>query len=185
MTPFAPAEVLDARALPCAGKHALIFRRWAGLGIGGSFVLLNDHRPEPLRRQFERLVPDCFAWEEIPAAGAWAVRLTRLRPDPAGFDPAQAAGCGPPPAGGDGDDGLFVRLQLDYRSLDPVVARGRLRQLAGDLAGGVALEVALVAPDPGLEEALTARGLTYSGGRVADDRGGWRYAIRWPASSPA
>ena len=125
-----PPDVLDARALPCAGKHPLIFRRWARLRVGESFVLLNDHRPEPLRRQFEQLVPGCCDWREIePSSGAFAVRLTRLRADPAEFDPAQAGGCGPPARSGE-NDGLLLSLQLDYRELPAGEARAATSHLA-------------------------------------------------------
>jgi uncharacterized protein (DUF2249 family) len=183
----AAPEVLDARALPCAGKHAQIFRRWAQLGIGGSFVLVNDHRPAPLQHQFERLVPGCFDWCEVPAPpGAFAVRLTRLRPDPASFDPARVGGCGGPDAGRQPADGeLLMRLQLDYRPLGPVLARERSLAVAQGLADGVALEVALVAPDPALDEALTVLGLTFRGGPLADGTTGWSYLIRRPAASSA
>lgn len=182
--PSSLSEVLDARLLPCAGKHPLIFRRWARLGLGESFVLLNDHRPEPLRRQFEQLVPGCCEWREIaPPPGAFAVRLTRLRPDPAGFDPAQAGGCGPP--AGTGDPGVLVRLQLDYRALPPALARERTRLLACGLADGTELQVDLVSPDPELDTVLTASGLTFRGAAPPPGESGWRYVIRHPAGPPA
>src|SRR5262245_55198517 len=123
--PDKQVQILDARPLPCAGKHSAIFRRWAELPVGESFVLLNDHRPEPLRRQFEQYVPGCCEWREIaPPAGAFAVRLTRLRPDPRGFDPAHVTGCTLSAALIDpAEQGILVRLQLDYRELPPPLVR--------------------------------------------------------------
>ncbi len=173
------SDVLDARALPCAGKHPLIFQRWAKLRVGESFVLLNDHRPEPLRRQFEQLVPNCCDWREIePPRGGFAVRLTRLRVDPIGFDPAQAGGCGPlSPAAGDED--LLLSLQLDYRELPVHEARERVRLLAHGLPEGAALQADLPAPDPELDAALTALGLTFQS--TALEPAGWRCTIRHPA----
>ena len=89
------STVLDARLIPCAGKHELIFRRWSALAVGESFVLFNDHRPEPLRQQFAQHVPDCFDWREAESpSDGYAVRLTRLRPDPVDFDPSFVNGCG-------------------------------------------------------------------------------------------
>lgn len=174
-----PPDVLDARALPCAGKHSLIFRHWARLRVGESFVLLNDHRPEPLRRQFEQLVPGCCDWREIePPSGAFAVRLTRLRADPAGFDPAQAGGCGPPARSGE-NDGLLLSLQLDYRELSADEARERVRSLARGLPEGAALQADLPAPDPELDAALTALGLSFQGAALSP--AGWRCTIRHPA----
>lgn len=176
-------EVLDVRALPCSGKHPLIFQRWAQLPVGGSLVLLNDHRPAPLQQQFERLVPGCFEWDEIPApSGAFAVRLTRLRPDPAGFDPAHPGGCGGPPRETERTDrDLLMRLQLDFRPLPPATARARVLAVARGLADGVVLEVELAAPDPGLDEGLTTLGLTFHGRAAAAGPAGWHYAIRRPA----
>lgn len=174
-------EVLDVRALPCAGKHPLIFRRWAELAVGESFVLLNDHQPEPLRRQFERLVPGCCAWREIePPPGAFAVRLTRLRPDPAGFAPAQVGGCGLSAAAS--DEGVLVRLQLDFRALPPAVARARLRRLAAGLADGTELQADLVSPDPELDAVLTALGRAFRGAALPPGESGWRYVIRHPTA---
>jgi uncharacterized protein (DUF2249 family) len=181
--PPAAGEVLDVRALPCAGKHPLIFRRWAQLGIGRSFVLVNDHRPEPLRQQFERLVPDCCDWCEIPPPpGAFAVRLTRLRPDPAGFDPQQAAGCGGPSDAAEPD--VLLRLQLDYRALPAPAVREILRHLAPGLADAVALDVDVPAPDPDLDDVLTALGLTFRGAALSG-AAGWRYSIRRPVAPVA
>lgn len=180
--PPAAGDVLDVRALPCADKHPLIFRRWARLGIGESFLLVNDHRPEPLRHQFERLVPGCCDWCEIPPPpGAFAVRLTRLRADPPGFHPQQAAGCGGPAgpeAAAPGD--ILLRIQLDYRALPAPAVRELLRHLAPGLADAVTLEVDVGAPDPDLDEVLTALGLTF-GGAALPGEAGWRYAIRRPA----
>ncbi len=174
-----PPDALDARLIPCAIKHTLIFRRWAELSIGGSFVLLNDHRPEPLRRQFEQLVPGCFEWSEVePNPDGFAVRLTRLRPDPSGFNPNSIAGCGIAPAGAEDNDGsVLVRLQIDYRDLPVQEARGRCLRIACGLSEGTELQADLPAPDPELDHALTAANLTFRGGMIPDRSAGWRYAI--------
>lgn len=175
--------MLDARLTPCSRKHEQIFHRWAALPVGGSFVLLNDHRPEPLRRQFEQLVPDCFEWREIePPPNAFAVRLTRLRPDPADFDPRRVSGCGlrpaPAPAG---DNPILVQLQFDYRGLSPELARATLLRFATDLPEGTELLAVLPQPDPELDHGLSALNRAFRGEALPAASPGWRYSIRHPA----
>jgi uncharacterized protein (DUF2249 family) len=174
-----PSAVLDARPIPCSGKHELIFRRWAALAVGESFVLLNDHRPEPLRRQFEQLVPDCFEWCEIePPVGAFAVCLTRLRPDPAGLDLRRVSGCGLRPTPADGDNPILVQLQFDYRGLTPDSARATLLRFAADLPAGTELLAVLPQPDPELDHGLTALNRAFRGEALPAASPGWRYSIR-------
>ena len=175
--------VLDARLIPCSGKHALIFRRWAELAVGESFVLLNDHRPEPLRRQFEQLAPDCFEWCEIePPAGAFAVRLTRLRPDPADFDARRVSGCGLRPVSEPaGDNPILVQLRFDYRDLSSELACATLLRFAKDLPEGTELIAVLAKPDPELDHGLTALNRAFRGEALPAAAPGWRYSIRHPA----
>ncbi|WP_415907953.1 DUF2249 domain-containing protein [Oleiharenicola sp. Vm1] len=177
-----PADVLDVRPLPCARKHTLIFRRWSAVPPGGSLLLVNDHRPEPLRRQFEQLVPGCFAWAEVPPPPrAFAVRLTRLRADPPGFDPDKILGCGLAPDGVTADeDAVLVRVRLDYRELPAAEARARSERLARGLDEAAELAIDLPRPDPELDRALTALGLTFRGAALPPDSPGWRYLIRHP-----
>lgn len=182
-----PPAVLDARLVPCSGKHAFIFRRWAELATGESFVLLNDHRPEPLRWQFEHLVTGCFEWVEVPPPlGAFAVRLTRLRPDPVGFDASLVTGCGPLSALSGSttvvaEDDIFVRLHFDLRESAVDEARDRVLRLARGLAEGTELLADLASPDPGLDQALTVLGRTFLGASLQGSSPGWRYAVRHPA----
>lgn len=181
------ASVLDARQLPCSGKHEQIFHRWAMLAVGESFVLLNDHRPEPLRRQFEQFVPGCFEWAEVPPPhGGFAVRLTRLRLDPAGFDAGLVNGCGSlGTRSGDtavvADDDILVRLHLDFRECPVDEAHDRILRLAQGIAEGTELLADLPSPDPYLDRALTAMGRTFHGAVLPGSAPGWRYAVRHPA----
>jgi uncharacterized protein (DUF2249 family) len=182
--------ILDARAIPCAGKHALIFRQWAKLTVGESFVLLNDHRPDPLHRQFEQLVPGCFEWAEIPPPpGAFAVRLTRLHPDPIEFEASLVNGClpmGERPNDATGisgiaaDDGILVRLHLDFRDYSADEARERILNLAQGLREGTELLADLRLPDPSLDQSLTLLARVFRGAAIPDPMPGWRYAIRHP-----
>lgn len=189
MDSLSPA-VLDARLIPCSGKHALIFRQWAQLAVGESFVLLNDHRPDPLRRQFEQVVPGCFEWTEIPPPpGAFAVRLTRVQPDPTGFDASMMSGCGPMSERSSdtvgfsenaADDGIFVRLHLDFRDYSADEARERILNLAQGLREGTELLADLRLPDPSLDQSLTLLARIFRGAAIPGPMPGWRYAIRHP-----
>lgn len=73
---------LDARVLPKPEKHKTIFATFAKLAAGESFVLLNDHEPEPLRQEFEREHPGSYGWEYLEKGrerGAlWRTRISRL-----------------------------------------------------------------------------------------------------------
>ena len=54
MTEAAGDDVeLDVRGLRKPDKHPTIFRAYAGLARGESFVLINDHDPQHLRDEFE------------------------------------------------------------------------------------------------------------------------------------
>jgi uncharacterized protein (DUF2249 family) len=179
--------VLDARLIPCSGKHEQIFHRWAALMVGESFVLLNDHRPEPLRRQFEQFVPGCFEWAAVPPPpGGFAVRLTRLRPDPAGFDASLVNGCGSLGARSGAttvaaDEDILVRIHLDFRECPVGEAHDRVLRLAQGLADGAELLADLPSPDSDLDRALTTLGRTFHGAALPGSVPGWRYAVRHPA----
>lgn len=73
---------LDARVLPKPEKHKTIFATFATLAAGESFVLLNDHEPEPLRLEFEREHPGSYGWEYLEKGrerGAlWRTKISRL-----------------------------------------------------------------------------------------------------------
>lgn len=77
-----PEAELDARTLPKTVRHKTIFATFAELAAGESFVLLNDHEPEPLRQEFEREHPGSYDWEYLEKGqerGAlWRTRISRL-----------------------------------------------------------------------------------------------------------
>jgi uncharacterized protein (DUF2249 family) len=73
----APDE-LDARSLPHSERHGIIFAKLDQLLPGGSFVILNDHDPKPLRYQTEALWPGRFVWSYLePRPLQWRVEITR------------------------------------------------------------------------------------------------------------
>lgn len=74
-------RVLDVRPIPPREKHPAIFRTFAELQPGESFVLVNDHDPKPLRYQFEYEHAGEFGWEYKEAGPVvWAVQISRVVP---------------------------------------------------------------------------------------------------------
>jgi uncharacterized protein (DUF2249 family) len=79
-----PTSPLDLRDIPCRVKHAQILQRWLDLPVGGQFVFVNDHEPEPLHRQFRVAFPDAIAWQcGQLGPEEFHVRLSKLRSVPA------------------------------------------------------------------------------------------------------
>jgi uncharacterized protein (DUF2249 family) len=69
---------IDLRELPPPRRHGLIFRTFAGLAPGESFLIVNDHDPRPLLHQFQfehAGAYDWFPWQEGP--GAWVIEIAR------------------------------------------------------------------------------------------------------------
>lgn len=70
--------VLDVREIVPRERHPRIFDTWEALPPGGSFELVNDHDPKPLRYQFEAERPDAFTWEYlVEGPEEWRVRIGR------------------------------------------------------------------------------------------------------------
>lgn len=84
---LATPDVLDVRPIPHGQRHPRIFRRYARLSPGESFVLVNNHDPKPLRREFSATHPDEFTWEYLESGPElWRIRIGRSAP------PARNAG---------------------------------------------------------------------------------------------
>jgi uncharacterized protein (DUF2249 family) len=73
---------LDVRQLPKPDKHPTIFARYAELGVGESFVLVNNHDPKPLRNEFEVDHPGSYGWEYLEQGPAWRIRISKLTATP-------------------------------------------------------------------------------------------------------
>lgn len=70
--------VVDVREIPPGRRHPRIFARYARLAPGESFVLVNNHDPKPLRREFEATHPGAFSWDyETSGPSLWQVRIGR------------------------------------------------------------------------------------------------------------
>ncbi|MFS8199416.1 DUF2249 domain-containing protein [Streptomyces sp. CWNU-52B] len=68
--------VLDVREIPHGRRHPRIFARYGRLAPGESFVLVNNHDPKPLRREFEATHPDTHTWDYVESGPeVWRVRI--------------------------------------------------------------------------------------------------------------
>lgn len=71
-------EVIDVRPIPHGQRHPRIFGRYARLAPGESFILVNNHDPKPLRREFTATYPDAFTWDYLQSGpDQWQVRIGR------------------------------------------------------------------------------------------------------------
>lgn len=74
-----PLHVIDVRTVASPQRHPLIFSTFDSLPLGAALVLVNDHDPVPLNRQFESTRPGKFRWDYLEAGPAlWRVRVTQL-----------------------------------------------------------------------------------------------------------
>ncbi|MFK0250412.1 DUF2249 domain-containing protein [Amycolatopsis azurea] len=71
-------DELDVREVPHGLRHSLIFDTYARLGEGESFVLVNNHDPKPLRREFDTAFPGKYAWDYLEQGPVqWRIRIGR------------------------------------------------------------------------------------------------------------
>ena len=71
-------STLDIRPVPPMYRHPMIFDKFAGLGAGEGFVLVNDHNPKPLFYQFQAELSGQFTWDYLEEGPeAWRVRIGR------------------------------------------------------------------------------------------------------------
>jgi uncharacterized protein (DUF2249 family) len=69
---------LDVRQVVPRERHTLVFRTFKVLKPGEGFILIADHDPRPLRRQFETQCADQFSWDYLEQGPAvWRVRISR------------------------------------------------------------------------------------------------------------
>lgn len=73
------SDVVDVRQVPKPERHPTIFSAYEALGVGESFVLINDHDPRHLREEFDRDFPGSYAWTYVNRdPGDWRIRITKL-----------------------------------------------------------------------------------------------------------
>ena len=69
---------LDVCEMPPAARHPRIFGIYSRLAPGESFVLVDDHDPAPLRREFAAAYPDQYSWDCYQSRlDRWNVRIGR------------------------------------------------------------------------------------------------------------
>jgi len=115
-----PADdaVLDVRGMRKPLKHPTIFGRFQELGVGESFVLVNDHDPKHLHEEFDREWPGGYDWEYLnEEMRDWQIRITRRASAPTPRLLGQADDLGGQP----GADGAVWRLGGRDRDLDASV----------------------------------------------------------------
>jgi len=75
-----PVSELDLRETPRPERHPIVFSAFDRLEEGESFVLINDHDPQPLKRQMERMRDGQVDWEYVKRGPeSFRVRITRVR----------------------------------------------------------------------------------------------------------
>ena len=81
---------IDVRTIPPYERHARIFGQFDDLEVGQALVIVNDHDPVPLRRQFEGRTPGQFNWSYLQAGPAlWRVQIDKV----AGAAAESGGGC--------------------------------------------------------------------------------------------
>ena len=74
---------LDVRQLRKPDKHPTIFASYAALGVGESFVLVNNHDPKHLRDEFDADHPGSYDWEYLDKGPeVWRIRIGKLASTP-------------------------------------------------------------------------------------------------------
>lgn len=69
---------IDVRSIPPQERHPLIFTTFNKLATAQAIELVNDHDPQPLRAQFQELLPGRFAWTYLETGPTWRVNITKL-----------------------------------------------------------------------------------------------------------
>jgi len=64
-------------------RHGTVSYAFDKLGIGGSFLLVNNHDPQPLHAQMKQLRPDELAWDcDAPGPDEFRIKVSRMTPLP-------------------------------------------------------------------------------------------------------
>lgn len=92
---LAPRDrTLDLRQTPRERRHSTVFYAFDTLGVGESFLLVNDHDPQPLHAQMEQLRPGELAWEyEIQGPYEFRIKISRIAPSSVPLQETVLASC--------------------------------------------------------------------------------------------
>ena len=70
---------VDLRSIVPAERHVTVFRAFDSLKDGDTLMLLVDHEPQPLYRQFESQRTGKFSWEySEQGPTVWQVRIAKV-----------------------------------------------------------------------------------------------------------
>lgn len=87
-------RTLDLRQTPRERRHSTVFYAFDTLGTGESFLLVNDHDPQPLHAQMEQLRPGELAWEyEVQGPHEFRIKVSRIAPSSVPLQETVLAGC--------------------------------------------------------------------------------------------
>ena len=74
---------LDVRELPKPEKHPTIFATYEALEVGDSFILVNNHDPKPLHKEFEADYPGSYDWTYLEQGPReWRIQISKLASTP-------------------------------------------------------------------------------------------------------
>jgi uncharacterized protein (DUF2249 family) len=75
---IAAATILDLRTIPPFERHPAIFSTFFALAPGESMQIVNDHDPQPLRRQFDAELAGHFEWLALESGPqTWRISIKR------------------------------------------------------------------------------------------------------------
>jgi uncharacterized protein (DUF2249 family) len=71
--------LLDLREMPRGQRHPLVFSHLEKLVLGDSFTIVNDHDPQPLRKQLEMHFPGESTWNYLERGpDVFRIRINRI-----------------------------------------------------------------------------------------------------------
>ncbi|HIV57283.1 MAG TPA: DUF2249 domain-containing protein [Candidatus Stackebrandtia faecavium] len=77
------ATELDVRELPKPKKHPTIFATYEALTVGESFILVNNHDPIPLHKEFDADYPGSYDWTYLDKGPReWRIQITKRASTP-------------------------------------------------------------------------------------------------------
>lgn len=88
-------RTLDLRRTPHERRHSIVFYAFDNLAPGESFLLVNDHDPQPLRAQMEELRPGELTWEyQVQGPYEFRIKISRVAGSGVPRQEPAMAGCG-------------------------------------------------------------------------------------------
>lgn len=90
-----PVIDIDVRALAPSERHSTIFGSFDDLLPGQALQIVNDHDPQPLRRQLDSRSPGQFQWAYLEQGPSqWRVLISKLELPESGGSCCSGGACG-------------------------------------------------------------------------------------------